>query len=770
MLCPGSLTNPPQSTEAGSSLLATMILKDTAATTLTVPASTTTYVKISQSGSITWSEFSYLQVDVAANPVVPPSNETAAAGGANSSAANSNVSARSDQSNANLPMEQQIKGSHMMGNQRDSMKVQVRSSQGSVSGGLQYDDILFNRRSKEQGLVDQTRRSDASSTLNWYFRTSFLPDLSHSPPVFDYSSTGNSSITLSSPVRTSVYYMALQSTEKYVASVTASQKTAVMLAEGQPYPFSVNKNEHTFMYFYPSDDGLVLLQPRITPALSNVNSRMFVRLGALATERSWSKWVGGHDSEIDGMADYSYTSVLFLKSDGDRYISWTIDPGMKSIWTMTPYLVAPTSLQLDTPMNFAVDKTIRAQLFSAVPSDTQGNFYFQLMPSSAPTSQTYRQWQTLQAATRIYAATKRNGRMAYYQVSDWGYTSDGTPGLQVMIDQWDQGATVYLLLFMENDAPSNEFSVVAFMAGSSFSSWKWWFGGVLFAVFVFCAGRCVLCRGPRGVSLFGIRSRNVRSMGTNTGLRGEVELQQVEEVCSTEPAPEVMKKVADTLYRRNETGSTDTNSVHVEVTVEAKDDAAAQDKGKVSDGTQSTAADAGAEASGAVASEAGQAKGEGGEGGREDGGGEDTSCIVCLDRDREAILLECGHGGLCLQCATSLWNQGPAGRHCPMCRKVFSGVMKIVEEQEDMVKVQAVHYAYKPPESSSAPRISILGIRDVLSSITGNVMSRGGGSEGAGGGSNSSAIVLGLVTDNRRRPYPVQVRNETQGEGRITST
>ena len=133
------------------------------------------------------SEFSYLQVDVAANPVVPPSNQTGAAGGANTSAANSNVSARYDQSNANPPMEEQMKGSHMMGNERDSMKAQVRSSQGSVSGGLQYSDNLFNRRSKEQGLVDQTRRSDASSALNWYFRTSFLPDLSKSPPVFDYS-------------------------------------------------------------------------------------------------------------------------------------------------------------------------------------------------------------------------------------------------------------------------------------------------------------------------------------------------------------------------------------------------------------------------------------------------------------------------------------------------------------------------------------------------------------------------------------------------------
>ena len=31
------------------------------------------------------------------------------------------------------------------------------------------------------------------------------------------------------------------------------------------------------------------------------------------------------------------------------------------------------------------------------------------------------------------------------------------------------------------------------------------------------------------------------------------------------------------------------------------------------------------------------------------------TCFVCLDGRREAILLECGHGGLCAACAQSLW-------------------------------------------------------------------------------------------------------------------
>jgi len=37
---------------------------------------------------------------------------------------------------------------------------------------------------------------------------------------------------------------------------------------------------------------------------------------------------------------------------------------------------------------------------------------------------------------------------------------------------------------------------------------------------------------------------------------------------------------------------------------------------------------------------------------------------VCLDGRRDAVLLECGHGGLCVTCAQSLWNRSPSNRHC----------------------------------------------------------------------------------------------------------
>ncbi len=53
----------------------------------------------------------------------------------------------------------------------------------------------------------------------------------------------------------------------------------------------------------------------------------------------------------------------------------------------------------------------------------------------------------------------------------------------------------------------------------------------------------------------------------------------------------------------------------------------------------------------------------------------DSMCVVCIERPADAILLECGHSGLCVQCATMLWNQA---RRCPLCRRGFAAVMRII--------------------------------------------------------------------------------------------
>jgi hypothetical protein len=60
------------------------------------------------------------------------------------------------------------------------------------------------------------------------------------------------------------------------------------------------------------------------------------------------------------------------------------------------------------------------------------------------------------------------------------------------------------------------------------------------------------------------------------------------------------------------------------------------------------------------------------------------SCFVCMEQLPDAVLLECGHAGLCSACASILWN---GGRQCPLCRQTFAGVMRVVEASGDLVRL-----------------------------------------------------------------------------------
>ena len=65
------------------------------------------------------------------------------------------------------------------------------------------------------------------------------------------------------------------------------------------------------------------------------------------------------------------------------------------------------------------------------------------------------------------------------------------------------------------------------------------------------------------------------------------------------------------------------------------------------------------------------------------------TCYMCMDLVADAVLVECGHGGLCMQCADTLWRQGTnfaGGRCCPLCRRRFVDVMRILSETDDMVR------------------------------------------------------------------------------------
>jgi hypothetical protein len=51
---------------------------------------------------------------------------------------------------------------------------------------------------------------------------------------------------------------------------------------------------------------------------------------------------------------------------------------------------------------------------------------------------------------------------------------------------------------------------------------------------------------------------------------------------------------------------------------------------------------------------------------------DDNLCYACADLGANTALLACGHRGLCLACATRLWQ---VDRRCPLCRRGVDGVM-----------------------------------------------------------------------------------------------
>ena len=69
---------------------------------------------------------------------------------------------------------------------------------------------------------------------------------------------------------------------------------------------------------------------------------------------------------------------------------------------------------------------------------------------------------------------------------------------------------------------------------------------------------------------------------------------------------------------------------------------------------------------------------------------DNMSCIVCWAGRRDSVLLECGHGGVCVACAGVLWRQG---RRCPLCRARFCGVVRILRGESDTVRGSRVSLA-----------------------------------------------------------------------------
>ena len=42
------------------------------------------------------------------------------------------------------------------------------------------------------------------------------------------------------------------------------------------------------------------------------------------------------------------------------------------------------------------------------------------------------------------------------------------------------------------------------------------------------------------------------------------------------------------------------------------------------------------------------------------------TCLICFDKDSNAIFMDCGHGGVCYDCAMEIWK---SSNECHLCRE-----------------------------------------------------------------------------------------------------
>eukprot|EP01017_Pseudomicrothorax_dubius_P022439 TRINITY_DN2428_c0_g1_i8.p2 TRINITY_DN2428_c0_g1~~TRINITY_DN2428_c0_g1_i8.p2 ORF type:complete len:179 (+),score=15.76 TRINITY_DN2428_c0_g1_i8:1260-1796(+) len=54
------------------------------------------------------------------------------------------------------------------------------------------------------------------------------------------------------------------------------------------------------------------------------------------------------------------------------------------------------------------------------------------------------------------------------------------------------------------------------------------------------------------------------------------------------------------------------------------------------------------------------------------------ACLICYDKTPDAVMLNCGHGGLCYSCSLELWNTSD---ECYLCREKIQNILQIAVPQ-----------------------------------------------------------------------------------------
>eukprot|EP01017_Pseudomicrothorax_dubius_P050741 TRINITY_DN9652_c0_g1_i3.p1 TRINITY_DN9652_c0_g1~~TRINITY_DN9652_c0_g1_i3.p1 ORF type:complete len:190 (+),score=21.32 TRINITY_DN9652_c0_g1_i3:591-1160(+) len=63
-----------------------------------------------------------------------------------------------------------------------------------------------------------------------------------------------------------------------------------------------------------------------------------------------------------------------------------------------------------------------------------------------------------------------------------------------------------------------------------------------------------------------------------------------------------------------------------------------------------------------------------------------TNCLICYDGPPDAVIMNCGHGGLCYNCAIEMWNKND---ECFLCRERIVQILQIslTTRHEEEIKV-----------------------------------------------------------------------------------
>ena len=66
---------------------------------------------------------------------------------------------------------------------------------------------------------------------------------------------------------------------------------------------------------------------------------------------------------------------------------------------------------------------------------------------------------------------------------------------------------------------------------------------------------------------------------------------------------------------------------------------------------------------------------------------EDINCVICCDKKANAVIMNCGHGGICYSCGVELWKKE---EKCYLCRQNITKLLRLknsYDDDEDVVKV-----------------------------------------------------------------------------------